>query len=301
MPRNLSIATLWTAAWRESNVKRTCPGEHMLPDRPEVHYVITRKVRDAAAAAAYLVERGIQLQPGETVGEVPPRMSADGYLVSRLVTDPAELAAFAELMAPDEQLGTVEAADRPAILLTEAELGDLIDANYRGRGDVLFHREGLPWYDVASQNADREAWRAGRFDPTQVSAWADQLAAEREQGMVSQRLRIVSAVLTDDERMSLQAALPLISRQEEVRVLRRGEQPVPDLVDHDYWVVRPADGPVVVIAMRYDVGGAFLGAQVVPPSGHAPYLRDQQLAWALAVPYGQWWAAHPDLHGRSAA
>ena len=39
---------------------------------------------------------------------------------------------FADLMAPDEQLGTVPARIGPPILLTEAELGDLIDAHYRG-------------------------------------------------------------------------------------------------------------------------------------------------------------------------
>ena len=36
MPSNLTIATLWTAAWQESNVNRTCPGEHLLPEQPEL-------------------------------------------------------------------------------------------------------------------------------------------------------------------------------------------------------------------------------------------------------------------------
>lgn len=301
MPRNLTIATLWTAAWQDSNVNRTCPGEHLLPDRPDVHYVITRKVSDPEVAAAYLAEHEIELQPSQVLGEVPVRMSADGYLVSTPVTDPDELAAFADLMASDEQLGTVAAAGRPAILLTEAELGDVIDAHYRDPGDLLFHREGLPWYDVESQNLDRSAWQAGRFDPAQVTAWAARLASERERGMVSRRLRIVSAELTDDERMSLQAALPVLAEYEDVRVLRRGEQLVPGLVDHDYWILRQADGPPVVIAMRYSDGGTFLGGEVVPAHLHGAYLRDQELAWAIGIPYAEWWAAHPDLHRTAAA
>jgi hypothetical protein len=227
-------------------------------------------------------------------------MSPDGYLVSTSVTDTDELAAFADLMAPDEQLGTVEASRRASILLTEDELGDVIDEHYRGRGDVLFHREGLPWYDVESQNTDREAWQAGRFDPTQVREWADRLADERKRGLVSQRLRILSSALTDDERMSLQAALPLIAKHEDVRMLHRGEHLVPDLIDHDYWIVRPADGPIVVIAMHYENGG-FLGAEIVPPARHALYLRDQELGWAIAAPYAEWWAANPALHGHMAA
>ena len=291
MPRNPTITTLWTAAWKESNVNRTCPGEHLLPERAELHYVITRRITDAEAVA-YLAEHGIRLKPGQVVGAVPERMSSDGYLISTLVTDAEELAAFADLMAPDEQLGTVSAAERRPILLTEAELGDFIDAHYHGPGDLLFHKEGLSWYDVPSQNADRAAWRAGRFDPAQVMAWADRLADERARGMVSRRLRIVSAGVTDDELMSLQAALPIIARHEDVRVLRHGEQPVPDVVDHDYWIAQPRTA-VVVIAMRYTDGGAFLGAEVVPPHRHGPYLREQEIGWAIGVPYAQWWAAHP--------
>lgn len=299
MSRNLIIATLWTAAWRNSNVDRTCPGEHLLPDRPDVHYVITRRI-DPATAAAYLAEHDIQMEPGQAVGAVPERMNVDGHLVSTLVTDPDELAAFAALMAPDEQLGTVPAAYRPVILLTEQELGDLIDANHRGAGDVLFHREGLRRYDVPSQNADRTAWLAGRFDPAQVIAWTARLADERERGMVSQRLRVISAQPTDDERMSLQAALPVIAREEQVRILHRGEHPVPDLVDADFWIARPAGRPVVVILSHYTERGAFVGAEVVPPALHAPYLREQELGWAVAVPYADWIAANRDLLTRAA-
>ena len=299
MPRSMTIVTLWTAAWRNSNVDRTCPGEHLLADRPGVHYVITRKI-GPAAVSAYLAEHDVELESGQAVGAVPAQMSADGYLVSSLVTDPGELAAFADLMAPDEQLGTVPAADRPAILLTEQELGDLIDANHRGPGDVLFHREGLRHYDVPSQNADRTAWLAGRFDPAQVIAWTARLADERERGMLSQRLRVVSAQPTDDELMSLQAALPVIAREEQVRILYRGEHLAPDLVDADFWIARPAGRPVVVIRSHYTDGGAFVGAEVIPPARHALYLREQELGWAVGVPYAEWMAAHRALLTRAA-
>jgi len=300
MTRKPTITTLWTAAWRESNVNRTCPGEHLLPHRADVHYVITRRVDDDTAAV-YLAAHGLRLESGQAVGAVPERMSPGGYLISTLVTDAGELAVFADLMAPDEQLGTVPAQDRPPILLTEAELGDFIDAHYHEPGDQLFRMERLPWYHVPSQNADREAWLAGRFDPAQVMAWATRLAAERARGMISQRLRVIGASVTDDEAMSLHAALPIISRHEEVRILRHGEHPVPAVVDHDYFVVRPAAGGVFVIAMRYTDGGAFLGAEVIPDDRHEPYLREQALGWAIGEPYADWWAAHPQLHRPTAA
>jgi hypothetical protein len=144
---------------------------------------------------------------------------------------------FADLTAPDEQLGTVPAQDRPPILLTEAELGDFIDAHYHEPGDQLFRMERLPWYDVPSQNADREAWLAGRFDPAQVMAWATRLAAERARGMISQRLRVIGASVTDDEAMSLHAALIISATR---RCGSCGTASTRSwTVDHDYRV-RPA-------------------------------------------------------------
>jgi hypothetical protein len=158
-------------------------------------------------------------------------------------------------VAPDEQLGTVPAAERPAILL----------------------------------------------NPGQVTAWSERLADERARGMVSRRLRILSADLTDDEQMSVFGALPVIGREEEVRILRRGEHAFPTgLIEHDYWIARPADGPVLVVRMRYTDGGAFEGAVVVAPQDHGPYLRDQELLWEAGMSFTEWTAAHGDLRGRAA-
>ena len=120
-------------------------------------------------------------------------------------------------------------------MLTEDELGDLIDAHYHGPGDLLFHKEGLRWYDVPSQNATgRRGGPVGSTrprslrgptgsPPTRLAGWCRSDCGSCRR-------------LTDDELMSLHAALPIIARHEDVRVLHRGEHPVPDLVDHDYWI-----------------------------------------------------------------
>lgn len=109
MPRNLAITTHWTVAkggddiW-DCNVGRTCPGVHSLADRPDVCFVISREVTDPA------VLRARHLVSGEVLGAVPPRMSPTGFLVSTRVTDPEELAAYADRIGPGEVLGTVPAA-----------------------------------------------------------------------------------------------------------------------------------------------------------------------------------------------
>ena len=297
MPRDLTITTLWTAAWENSGPDRQCPGEHVLADRPGVHYVITRRL-DAAAATAYLAEHDLRLDAGQAVGGVPEQMSADGHLVSTLVTDPAERAAFAGLMNEQEQLGTVPAAERPPILLVIKELEDVIDEHYKGPGDRLFHHECLPWYDVPAQTRSRAKWLAGEFDPeTYHSNWVDRIAEERRRNMITKRLRIVSEELTDDERAAMFGGMAFIAREEVVRVLHRGEHAIPGVIDHDYWICHPVGGTPVVIRSLYTDGGAFVGSEVIPPPRDDLYLRDAAAKWNAGVPYEDWIAAHADLAG----
>ena len=186
-------------------------------------------------------------------------------------------------------------------MLDEQALEDFVFSRYSSRGDMLFRMERLPHYDVPGQNEDRARWLAGQFDPTGLEQWAECLANDRRRGLISRRVRVLSPVLTDDEAMSCDVALPIIGRDQEIRVLRRGEHFVPELLDHDYWVIETASGMVDVVTMLYSVGGAFVGAEVVPPSAHAPYLRERDLAWSIAEPFAAWWDRHRELHRKMAA
>lgn len=189
-------------------------------------------------------------------------------------------------------------------VLDEQGLGAFIDANYSQRGDQLFRMERLPLYDVPSQTKAREAWvRTGTFDTTSLEAWVDgDMAEEEANGLTFERVRVLSADLTDDEAMSCNVALPILARHSSVRILHRGEHPVPELRDHDYWITyTAATGETHVAAMHYDAGGAFVGAEVVPAELHGPYLRERALAWSIGEPFTEWWARHGELHRRLAA
>lgn len=185
-------------------------------------------------------------------------------------------------------------------MLDEQRLNDVIDAHYSRPGDQLFRMERLPWYDVASQNADRDAWLRGRVDTSAIEAWAGVLADDARRGLVSRRVRVLSAELTADEAMSCNVALPITSRHEYVRILRHGEHEAPQLLDHDYWVIEPAGGPVQILRMIYTDGGAFRGAVVVEPSEHEAYLRERALAWVAGEPFAAWWTRHGELHRMAA-
>ena len=67
---------------------------------------------------------------------------------------------------------------------------------------------------------------------------------------------------------------------------------MPDILDHDYWIARPADGDQIVIRMYYDGDGRFAGAAQIPADQHEPYDREIRLEWAIGEPFDTWWARH---------
>jgi hypothetical protein len=291
MSRILTITTLWDAAWSDSNQKHGCPGEHLLADRPGVHYVVTRRIDDVEAAAAVQVH-GLAVGPGQRLGAVPQRMDPTGYMSFTPADDPEELAAFSHFMLPGEQLGTVPAAGRAPIVMSEADLDAFIDDHYAEPGDQLQRWEGLDLYRTDSQDADRDAWLAGRFDPTGCQKWAAVIADDRRRGMLSQRFRLVGARLSDDEAMSVDAALPIIAKEEEVRVARRGDPAVPTFVPGDFFIIRRASGQVFVLAMHYTADRHLLGAEVIRPEDHGPYLRQWAEAWPRGRQFAHWRIEH---------
>src|SRR5690606_11702721 len=155
-----------------------------------------------------------------------------------------------------------------------------------------------------SQNADRQAFLAGRApDWDRKQQWLDVLADDARNGLVSQRVRVFSARLNDDELTTCHYGYPFTGRYEDVRMLRAGEHPQVQQLecDHDDWVIQPVGGPVSVLRMHYTAGGAFEGASVVSPGDQVPYLSEKQIAWKYAEPFAQWWARHPELHRSLAA
>lgn len=178
--------------------------------------------------------------------------------------------------------------------LDEAALGAFIDAHYAAPGDHLFRMERLPRYAVPHQSAELERWRAGATEPdwSRKRPWLDRLANEARRGLVSRRVRVFGADLSDDEIMSCHWGYVLNSEHEDIRVLRHGEHPVPDLVPQDYWIV--ADR--FVLPMRYDDEGRFLGAEVADPAQLEAFRTDRDRAWGAAEPFPGWWARHSELH-----
>lgn len=105
-------------------------------------------------------------------------------------------------------------------------------------------------------------------------------------------MRIFSAELTDYERYACDFGYALnVPAGEDVRVLRRGEHAVPEMiVESDFWLVDNAH----VIPMHYDIGGRFLGAELLPDEQLGAHRHTRDVVWAIAEPFTDWWARHPE-------
>jgi hypothetical protein len=175
-------------------------------------------------------------------------------------------------------------------------LGAYISQHYRRAGDRKDRIERLRWYNVPSQNADREAFLTGTApDWDRKQSFLDDLAEEKARGLISNRVRIFPAAeLNDDELMSCHLGYPYVGRDQDIRVLHGGEHPIPDILDHDYWIH--------VLRMHYADDGAFLGATAITdPRAQTPYLREWDVAWMDSEDFDNWWARHGELHRDQAA
>ncbi|OLL70494.1 hypothetical protein Ae168Ps1_6241 [Pseudonocardia sp. Ae168_Ps1] len=173
-------------------------------------------------------------------------------------------------------------------------LGHFILSRYAAPGDTLTRMERLPAYAVTSDGGDFEAWKTGASAPVSAARaeTIEDLHQERANGQVRRRIRILSAALTDYERYSIEFGyLQNVEAGEEVRVLRHGEHPIPQLLDFDYWLINDRD----LARMHYDADGQFLGAESAPRLVREAR-REISACWDVAEPVTAWWHRHPELH-----
>jgi hypothetical protein len=158
-----------------------------------------------------------------------------------------------------------------------------------------FRLEVLDRYTVDSDQGNVESYLAGGPAPTwaEGSAWMDQLARESAEGKRNYRVRVLESPLNDYLRYECEWGYAYTSRAgEEIYILDTAEAPRPaGLMDEDYYLLDDER----VLAMRYDDDGRLLGAQPLPASETGRYLRCREVAMEHAVPFGGWWAEHPQF------
>jgi hypothetical protein len=173
--------------------------------------------------------------------------------------------------------------------LTEQELGDLLDQAQR----TLFRLEVLDTYDVASDGGDFARYMAGEPGPdmTRKGPWLERLRQDAARGLCNRRVHVVRSPLSDYLRYEMEwGYAPNAEAGEDIRILDLAEVSEPrGLASHDFWLM---DDRVAVV-MHYDDGGRFTGASVAADGELGRYQRAASVAWQSGVPFGVYWAAHP--------
>ena len=169
-------------------------------------------------------------------------------------------------------------------------------------GRTLFRLEQLDEYGVASDGSDYKRHRDGEPepDPARKQPWLDTLQREGERGLYRSRVHVLDRPLHPYLRYECEwSYVPNSAAGEDVYILDRTESPLRaaeqaalDAVG-DFWLLNGTEA----VRMHYDAHGAFVGAQ--PVCDVRDYLRAAQLAMNKAVPFGVWWARHPEEHRKA--
>lgn len=178
-------------------------------------------------------------------------------------------------------------------MLDEKELGDYIDTHF-ARAGRLFRQEARDRYDVSSNGRDFDRYVAGEPGPDMArkGPWMDHIRGEVARGLITCRVHIVRGKLTLHQRFEFEWGYVYnAAAGEQIRILDLTEQPRPALLlgEEDFWTI----GDERALLMHYDSRDRFLGAEIVPRGDVPRYCAARDAAWEAAVPFADYWNAHP--------
>ena len=177
-------------------------------------------------------------------------------------------------------------------LLNERELGELLDQaqiDLFRLGDARQLRRRIRWRRLRPLRGGR----AGT-DPARKEPWLARLRADAERGLRNRRVHVLRSPVGDYLRYESEwGYLPNSgpARTSGSSTWPRLRAPR-GLVAEDFWLMDNG----TAVRMHYDDAGRFLGASVAPKWRLLRYRRAAAAAWHASVPFGDWWAAHPQYH-----
>jgi hypothetical protein len=166
----------------------------------------------------------------------------------------------------------------------------------------LIRIETLGAYRSASDGAEFDRFRAGEAEPDRAAkaGWLDRIRSDTADGRVWRRLRVVGHPMTDYVRYSCEWGYTDNGAAGEViRVLDLADAPPGAEAIVGIGDVYVLDD-LLVVAMRYDATGRFLGAEALSDPLAEIHRTAARIAWAIGEPFDEWWRRHPEHH-RSAA
>lgn len=159
----------------------------------------------------------------------------------------------------------------------------------------IYRQESLELYTVDSDADNVRRYLAGLDGPSwaQGDDWMDQLGDERRLGIRRYRVHIWQSPIGEYLRYECEWGYAYTTKAgEEVYILDTAETPrPPGLPDTEFWLYDDRH----VVLMHYDDQGRFIDAEALPETETPRYLRYRDLAMTAAVPFGDWWARHPEV------
>lgn len=156
-----------------------------------------------------------------------------------------------------------------------------LDDPWRTFQHSAFRLETLPEYRVPREAGELERYLAGKpMRADYNSAWHATIRKKAESGAFMQRVRIVRPPLTDYQRRQFDWGYPgNLQAGEDTRVLDGQRADELGLPDWDFWFFDDR----VVLRMKYESDGTYLGNEVVTVADQSEFLRYRELALTHAI------------------
>lgn len=178
-------------------------------------------------------------------------------------------------------------------MLPAADFGQLF-ADFRASA---FRLELLPAYRTPEEEAELAAYRSGEAPSAELGGdteWRSLLRAGRAAGKRFSRLHVVQSPLSDYLRYECEWGYAFNSALgEDIRILDLSEVDYAgSLPPRDYWLFDDQSG----VWQFYDEQGRYQGAELARSEEVEQLSRWRQELTGIAVPFEQYWAAHPQYH-----
>jgi hypothetical protein len=205
-----------------------------------------------------------------------------GQLVDRPGLPPGE----ATVLAPDSLF--------PEIVPLHVDLGSFITQHHR---TDLLRMQTLDFYDVPSDGEDYRRYLDGAPAPaaTGKQGWLNRLRSDTAAGRLRRNVHIVRGPLTPYLRYQFEwCYVPNTAAGQDIRVLDMTQNPAVTSM------LKVGDLVVVeghhVARLHYDANGGYQGAIAVGDDAAVGFIALAEVAWSLSIPFGTWWAEHPQYH-----
>lgn len=176
--------------------------------------------------------------------------------------------------------------------LTSEKFGALFD----GATKSVFRLETLPVYNPESDADVLKAYLDGAPSSLEgvTTSYMTRVSDQVSRGIRRFRVHVVQSPLADYLRCEMEWGYMRNSGAgEEIFILDTAERGRPEgLIDEDFWFFDETD----VVRMHYRDDGEFQHPELLVGADLAHYRAQRDLAMAQAVPFNEYWSAHPQYH-----